>query len=89
MLVKLILFFLSSASLAAPNLADGRLLYEEECEKCHKTPYESLGWNELTKKEEIAIMVGACSDHFQLDWNSQDILDTTEYLNSEFFLFDK
>lgn len=89
MVIKALFFLLSTASMAAPNLADGQLLYDESCAKCHHTPYQSLGWNEMTSKREVSHMVSACSDHFQLEWNDQDIEDTTEFLNTEFFFFDK
>jgi len=70
---------------ATPSIPDGKLLYDESCAKCHHAPYESLGWNEMTSKAELKQMVDSCSDHFQLDWNEQDIIDTSEYLNTEFF----
>lgn len=85
----LALVLLPSLSWAAPNISDGKLLYDESCAKCHHTPYQSLGWNEMDNRIELSHMVSACSDHFQLDWNEQDIKDTTEYLNTEFFFFDK
>ncbi|WP_428087153.1 hypothetical protein [Candidatus Thioglobus sp.] len=77
------------ASIATPNIADGALLYEESCAKCHHAPYQSLGWEEMSNKIELSHMIKACSNHFQLEWNQQDIKDTTEYLNAEFFFFDK
>ncbi len=90
MKVRLIFaLLLPSISSAVPNLADGKLLYDESCAKCHHIPYQSLGWNEMNNHVELSHMVSACSDHFQLDWNEQDIKDTTEYLNTEFFFFDK
>jgi hypothetical protein len=70
---------------ATPSIPDGKLLYDESCAKCHHAPYESLGWNEITSKAELRQMIGSCSDHFQLEWNEQDITDTSEYLNTEFF----
>ncbi|MDB2590576.1 hypothetical protein N9Y32_06070 [Candidatus Thioglobus sp.] len=83
------LCLLPSLGWAVANIADGKLLYDESCAKCHHTPYQSLGWNEMTSKIEVSLMVSACSDHFQLDWNAQDIEDTTEFLNTEFFFFEK
>ena len=83
------LFLLPSLSWAVPNIADGKLLYEESCAKCHHIPYESLGWNEMTSKDELGNMIGACSDYFRLNWNAQDIQDTREYLNTEFFFLEK
>ena len=90
MRVKLsLIFLLPSISFAMPNISDGKLLYDESCVKCHHTPYQSLGWNEMTNKIELSHMVEACSDYFQLEWNAQDIKDTTEFLNTEFFFFAK
>ncbi len=83
------LLLLPSLSWALPNLSDGKLLYDESCAKCHHTPYQSLGWNEMTNKIELSHMVEACSDYFNLDWNAQDIEDTTEFLNTEFFFLSK
>ncbi len=83
------LFLLPTLSWAVPNVSDGKLLYDESCAKCHHTPYESLGWNEMTSKTELTGMVEACSDHFQLNWNEQDIEDTAGYLNAEFFFLTK
>ncbi len=85
----LALALLPTLAWAVPNISDGKLLYDESCAKCHHTPYESLGWNEMTNRIELAHMISACSDHFQLDWNAQDIEDAGEYLNTEFFFFDK
>ncbi len=76
----------SAAALANPS--DGQLLYNESCAKCHHTPYQTLGWAELTNRFELRHMVGACSDYFQLDWDRQDVNDTVEYLNKEFFFFE-
>ena len=75
------------SSTAHANLADGKLLYEESCAKCHHSPYQTLGWNEMTNILEVTHMVEACSDYFRLDWNRQDVRDTVEYLNNEFFFF--
>ena len=86
MLRTLILAALLSSAVHA-NLSDGQLLYEESCAKCHHSPYQSLGWNEMTNILEVRHMVEACSDYFQLDWNQQDVRDTVEYLNNEFFFF--
>lgn len=43
----------------------------------------------MTNKIELSHMVEACSDYFNLDWNAQDIEDTTEFLNTEFFFLSK
>ena len=83
------LCLLPSFSWAVANIADGALLYDESCAKCHHTPYQSLGWNEMTSKAELGYMIESCSDYFQLDWNAQDIEDTSEYLNAEFFFLEK
>ncbi|CAC9590190.1 hypothetical protein [uncultured Gammaproteobacteria bacterium] len=82
------LLLLPSLSWAVPNISDGKLLYDESCAKCHHTPYQSLGWNEMTNRTELRYMIEACSDHFQLEWNAKDVEDTEEFLNTEFFLFD-
>ncbi len=82
-------FLLPSLSWAVANITDGKLLYDESCAKCHHSPYESLGWNEMTSKIELGSMIESCGDYFQLDWNAQDIEDTSEYLNTEFFFLEK
>lgn len=84
----LFLALLPTFSWAAPNISDGKLLYDESCAKCHHTPYESLGGDEITNRMELDYMIEACSNYFQLDWNVQDIEDTGEYLNTEFFFFE-
>ena len=84
-----VFLLLPFALIAAPNIADGALLYDESCAKCHHSPYESLGWNEMTSKIELDSMIESCSDYFRLDWNAQDIEDTSEYLNTEFFFLEK
>jgi len=76
-------------TLVQPNIDDGKLLYEESCIKCHDDPYLSSGLDEMTNKTELFYMVTACSRHFQLAWNKQDITDTTYYLNTKFFHFDE
>lgn len=43
----------------------------------------------MTNKTELAGMIEACSDYFQLEWNIQDIEDTASYLNAEFFFLEK
>ncbi len=73
-------------SWAAPNINDGKLLYEESCAKCHgTTAYQGLGMDEMTNLVELSHWVNTCSTHFRLDWNEQDISDTVHYLNNEFF----
>ncbi len=83
------LILLPSLSWAVPNINDGKLLYDESCTRCHQNPYQSLGWNEINNFVELEYMIGACSNYFQLEWNEQDIEDTSEYLNTEFFLLKK
>ncbi len=87
---KILLFsLLPSLVLAQPNLEDGKLLYEESCLHCHGDPYLSNGLDEMTNTTELFYMVKACARHFQLNWNQQDITDTTHYLNTKFFQLDK
>ncbi len=87
--IVLLIALLPSLALAQPNIVDGKLLYEESCIKCHSDPYLSIGLNEMSNPIELSYMVNVCSEHFQLNWNQQDIEDTTHYLNTEFFRFDK
>ena len=75
--------------LTNPNIDDGKLLYEESCLKCHGDPYLENGLDEMTNITELFYMTKACSKHFQLAWNKQDITDTTHYLNTKFFHFEK
>ena len=89
----LLLAFLPNLALAItlqqPNIGDGKLLYEESCLKCHGDPYLSNGLDEMTNVTDLFYMTKACSKHFQLAWNKQDITDTTHYLNTKFFHFDE
>jgi len=75
--------------LVQPNIGDGKLLYEESCMRCHDDPYLSNGLDEMTNTTELFYMVTACSRHFDLDWNKQDITDTTHYMNIKFFQLDE
>lgn len=86
----LILLLLPCASMAVPNIADGKLLYEESCAKCHGSDYyQGLSVDEITNTVELSHWVDTCSTHFNLGWNDQDIEDTVHYLNREFFLIDE
>jgi hypothetical protein len=87
---KILLFsLLPGLVLALPNLEDGKLLYEESCLNCHGDPYLSSGLDEMTNTTDLFYMVRACAKHFRLNWNQQDITDTTHYLNTKFFQLDK
>ncbi|HIM95209.1 MAG TPA: cytochrome c [Gammaproteobacteria bacterium] len=87
---KILLFsLLPSLVLALPNLEDGKLLYEESCLNCHGDPYLSSGLDEMTNTTDLFYMVRACAKHFRLNWNQQDITDTTHYLNTKFFQLNK
>ncbi len=87
---KILLFsLLPGLVLAQPNIEDGKLLYEESCINCHGDPYSSSGLDEMTNTTELFYMVRACARHFRLNWNQQDITDTTHYLNTKFFQLDK
>jgi len=87
---KILLFsLLPGLVLALPNLEDGKLLYEESCLNCHGDPYLSSGLDEMTNTTDLFYMVRTCAKHFRLNWNQQDITDTTHYLNTKFFQLDK
>jgi cytochrome c1 len=87
---KILLFtLLPCLVLAQPNLEDGKLLYEESCLNCHGDPYLNNGLDEMTNTTDLFYMVRACAKHFRLNWNQQDITDTTHYLNTKFFQLDK
>ncbi len=87
---KILLFsLLPGLVLALPNLEYGKLLYEESCLNCHGDPYLSSGLDEMTNTTDLFYMVRACAKHFRLNWNQQDITDTTHYLNTKFFQLDK
>ena len=76
-------------TLVQPNIGDGKILYEESCMRCHDDPYLSNGMDEMTNTTELFDMVTACSRRFNLDWNKQDITDTTHYLDTKFFQLDE
>jgi cytochrome c1 len=85
----LLIALLPCLVLAQPNLEDGKLLYEESCLSCHGDPYLSNGLDEMTNTTDLLYMVRACAKHFRLNWNQQDITDTTHYLNTKFFQLDE
>ena len=84
------ILFLPFSLMAEPNIIDGKLLYGESCAKCHGTEYyQGLGMSEPNDVVELTHWVDTCSQHFNLDWNDQDIEDTVHYLNREFFRLDR
>jgi hypothetical protein len=84
------ILFLPFSLMAEPNISDGKLLYEESCAKCHGTDYyQGLGMSEPSDSVELTHWVDTCSQHFNLDWNNQDIEDTVHYLGRKFFELDR
>jgi hypothetical protein len=51
--------------------------------------YLNNGLDEMTNTTDLFYMVRACAKHFRLNWNQQDITDTTHYLNTKFFQLDE
>ncbi len=70
-----------------PNLARGRLLYENHCVVCH-TPKVHRRVPQLPiDLKELRQIVSAWAKGQQLDWSESDITDVVEYLDSTYYRF--
>ena len=74
--------------LAAPAHADearGKLLYENHCQVCHESGVHVRENRKVTDRGGIMAMVVRFSQHLQLEWAAEEMVDVVDYLDAEYY----
>jgi len=81
----LLLLPVAGMSLSAER---GRKLHELHCKSCHEPDIYGTDRREIRDKDDLARQVGIWQRETGVDWDAEDILDVTEYLNGRYYRFD-
>jgi len=83
----LLLFFLSEATAADPDIKKGKALLEENCYGCHGEDVYVREKRIVTSYPKLLKRVQFCSLQRNLTWFDEDIENVAAYLNTEFYHF--
>ena len=83
----LLLFCLSEATFADPDIKKGKALLEEHCYGCHGEDVYVREKRIVTSYPKLIKRVQFCSLQRNLTWFDEDIENVAAYLNTEFYHF--
>jgi len=93
-LLSLLLAGFAATSGAAPDLARGKALHDENCIKCHAgivggdgTAIYTRPDRRIDSLEGLRHQVNRCKDSLGLPWPADQIDDVVYYLNHNFYRF--
>ena len=72
-----------------PNLADGELLWNEGCARCHDNNVYSIDKNSyIMDIKELRDQITKCVNYLELPWYPDYEEDVVHYLNVNYFKFE-
>ena len=83
----LLLFFLSEAIIADPDIKNGKVLLKEHCYGCHGEEIYVREKRIVSSYPKLIKRVRFCSLQRNLTWFDDDIENVAAYLNTEFYHF--
>lgn len=78
---------LASTSLLAANVENGKKLYTTKCGGCHDTRVHTRPNRIVHTYEDLVNRVRFCDTNAKTNFSDSDIIDISDYLNSEFYKF--
>ena len=85
-IISLMLFATNTATLAA-DAENGKKLYTSKCGGCHDTRVHTRPNRIVHTFEDLVNRVRFCDTNAKTNFSDSDILDVSEYLNSEYYKF--
>lgn len=88
-------FMLASPSQAA-DWQRGETLHNTQCTGCHASRFDNNGAGIYTRTnrrvqsfEGLQRQVNRCKNNLQITWFDEDVADVVEYLNRQYYKFEK
>lgn len=84
--IPLIGLMLSSVA-AQADTAQGKMLQEKNCTKCHDSTVYTRPDRRITSLAALQERVNGCTKPAGVKWSQQQTMDVVDYLNTEFYHF--
>lgn len=85
--LMILLLAVTTAPAFAVDAEHGKKLYTEKCGGCHDTRVHTRPNRIVHTYEDLVNRVRFCDTNAKTNFTEKDILDVSEYLNSEFYKF--
>ena len=73
----------------ATDAERGRLLYENHCTTCHESVVHIRSDRKARSLGEVIWQVSRWATELRLDWRYDEVSDVLDYLNTNFYRFEK
>lgn len=73
----------------AADSGRGRLLYENHCMTCHESVVHIRSDRKARSAGEVTWQISRWATELKLDWRYGEIADVLDYLNTQFYRFEK
>ena len=83
--LPLLILPLAAANAQAADPANGESLHDGNCFKCHGTEIYTRKDHRVTSRPGLTKQVNRCQLALGLSWFDDEIEDTAEYLNAQFY----
>lgn len=83
------LIILSASQANAFDVAAGKQQLNENCTSCHGSELYTRNDRRVTSRKGLSAQVQRCQLALNLNWFDDDVENTAEYLNNEFYHFKK
>ena len=83
------LIALSASQANAFDIAAGKQQLNENCTSCHGSELYTRSDRRVTSRKGLSTQVQRCQLALNLNWFDDDVENTAEYLNNEFYHFKK
>lgn len=83
------LIILSASQANAFDIAAGKQQLNENCTSCHGSELYTRNDRRVTSRKGLSTQVQRCQLALNLNWFDDDVENTAEYLNNEFYHFKK